>query len=209
LRGAVVRLEREGEIMGITARQLSFSRTSLAVTAMLLAAAPAVAQDPAEVVDIRRLYESVGKRVEGAERGEDGQIYSTELVVSATNQSWPATGIYQVRYAFHFERADGEAMPSRLVKVATRTEASARHYASEYLFDETGALVFHFASAAEESGLVETRVYFVRGRPIRVVRAGKVSDRLTPEERDVADEAARKAQQLKAFFAAASRLPDE
>jgi hypothetical protein len=177
--------------------------------AALLAAAPAAAQDPAEVVAIRRHYESVGRRVEGAERGEDGQIYSTELVVNATNQSWPASGIYQVRYAFHFERGDGESTPSRLLKVEMRTEVSARHYAAEYLFDEAGALVFYFARAAEESEQAETRVYYTKGRAIRLVRDAKVSDRPTAEERAVADAAARKAQQLKAFFATASRLPDE
>jgi len=176
------------------------------------------AQDNA-VNRIKRLYEDVGKKIELSEKGiEDSQIagiFCNELVVNRNNHIWPVVGNYEMTYKFYYELAhtEGHPYPDRLRKVVMKSSMSARSYLAEYLYDESGALVFYFAKPDEppigdEPQRVEQRIYFAAGRPIRVINGEKIIDSPTAKDRELAREIIKLSNQIKLFFAKSLELPN-
>jgi hypothetical protein len=60
--------------------------------------------------------------------------------------------------------------PNRLLKIINSTDRSDRKEYSEFIFNQSGQLVFYF----ENKDDVERRLYFAAGRPIRFQQGARV-----------------------------------
>ena len=97
--------------------------------------------------------------------------------------------IYAQKVKFFYSGGESEKSlyPDRLVMVKTERKVSARKYYEEFLYSETGALMFYFQKAEGDDDVpAERRVYFLGGR-IRVdetIVDGKSRDRLNAGDHD-------------------------
>jgi hypothetical protein len=175
------------------------------------------AQDRA-IERIRRMYDEIGKKIELAEKGVEEStysgIFSNELIINRNEHVWPAVGNFQVTYKFYYDSAgtEGHHYPGRLRKVVMKSRMSDRAYHSEYLFDESGALIFCYSKPVEPSTgdsppPPETRVYFSNRRPIRIVIGDKTRERLTAQDLETARKSLATGAQIKAVFASTLALP--
>lgn len=138
------------------------------------------------VEKIRSVYKDVSEKARLAEtdkeRGEFGELVMNEITINKRNHQWRAVGIYQQTYKFFYKGGDSEEhmYPDQLVMVKVERKESNRIYSEEYLFSDTGALIFYFQKAANDKMVpAERRVYFSGVRPIRVIEDGKTRDRLS------------------------------
>lgn len=187
---------------------------------VLLLPTVGIASDQNKAVEqIRRAYDDIGKKIELSEKGIEESSYSgifcSELVVNRNNHIWPVVGNYKLSYRFYFELShiEGHEYPDRLRKVVMTSSMSSRSYYSEYLFDESGALVFYFTKPNEppigdEEQRVEQRIYFAGGRPIRIINGQKVSDSLTAKDIQLARSVNDTSKEIKLFFTKSLALPN-
>lgn len=199
------------------------SRASLSTFALLLCLLVATtitveAQDKA-VERIKKTYEQMLEKIELSERGGEEStyvgIFCNEMVANKNDHVWPAVGNYQMRYRFYYDNAgtEGHHYPDRLRMVIMTSKLSDRSYRAEYLFNETGALIFYYTKPDEppvgdEPRPIEQRVYFANGRPIRVVRGQTPTDRLRAGDRLLATRVIATSKRIKIFFATTLNLPD-
>lgn len=199
-------------------RLLTFGFLIVAFFVFVPASAVVSAQEKA-VERIKRLYEDIGKKIDLSENGtEESQfagIFCNELVVNKNKHIWPVVGNYEMTYKFYYELAhtEGHPYPDRLRKVVMKSSMSARSYYSEYLFDEEGALVFYFTKPNEppigdEPQRVEQRIYFARGRPVRIINGQKVRDVLSAKDIELARGIVNTSRQIKLFFTKSLELPN-
>ena len=137
------------------------------------------------VEKIRSVYKDVSEKARLAEtdndRGEYGELVMNELTINKRNHQWRAVGIYQQTYKFFYKGGNSEEhmYPDELVMVKVERRESNRTYSEEYLFSDTGALIFYFQKADNDKAVpAERRVYFSGLRPIRVIEDGTTRDRL-------------------------------
>ncbi len=137
------------------------------------------------VEKIRAVYKDISEKARLAEtdddRGEFGELVMNELTINKRHHQWRAVGIYHQTYKFFYKGGDSEEhmYPDQLVMVKVDRKESNRTYTEEYLFSDTGALIFYFQKADNDKLVpAERRVYFVGVRPIRIIEDGKTSDRL-------------------------------
>ena len=202
----------------MTRRQLAFKFVMLTFVLFFSASAVVSAQDKA-VERIKRLYQEIGEKIELSENGtEDSSvagIFCSEIVVNRNKHIWPVVGNYELTYRFYFELShnEGHPYPDRLRKVVMMSSMSARSYYSEYLFDELGFLVFYFTKPNEppigdEPERVEQLIYFVAGRPIRIINGQKTIDAITAKDLAMARGVVSTSRQIKLFFAKSLDLPN-
>ena len=154
------------------------------VSIILIVGLGAYAQNAEKTVEkIRTIYNDVAEKASLCEavndRGEFGDLVMNELAINKRNHQWRAVGIYQQTYKFFYKGGGHEEhlYPDQLVLVKVSRRESDRTYQEEYLFSDTGVLLFYFQKA-ENDKLVpaERRVYFSGIRPVRVVSDGKTRD---------------------------------
>lgn len=186
---------------------------------LFLCAANVVRAQDGAVAQIRRMADELNKKIELSESGTEESTYAgiicNQLTVNSNEHVWPAVGNYLVIYKFYYDKAEGEGhhYPDRLRKVTMKSSMSDRSYYAEYIFDEAGALVLYYTKpveppVGEEVPAYEQRIYFSGGRPIRIARGGKQSDRLSREEHETARKITATVKRLKVFFAGTLALPD-
>jgi hypothetical protein len=132
----------------------------------------AVAQADQRVEAIRKIAQDVEKMVAECEgNGEESETFLTELTVNRNNGSYPAVGTYRSTAKFYYTYGDRERnpYPDRLLKAVVTTKRAARDETAEFLFDQSGDLIFWFAKDDER----ELRVYFERGRAFQATDRGK------------------------------------
>ncbi len=171
------------------------------------------------IEQIRRMAEELDAKIKLSEQGAEDSAYagivSNELVINRNEHVWPAVGNYQVTYKFYYDNAqtEGHHYPDRLRKVVMKSKMSDRSYYAEYLFNEAGAVVFYYTKPDEpqvgdETSPVQQRVYYAGGRPIRIVKGQKTSDRLNQQELELARKILAAGRRIKEFFASSIALPD-
>lgn len=157
------------------------------------------------VENIRNFYDEVSKEVEsteqGGEEGNYGGFVCNELSINKYEHSWPASGRYRISYKFFYEFGEHD---DKIVKIVSQSDVSSRHYYHEFLYDETGALIFYFLKAEEGETPKETRVYFSAGKAIRFIEGEKKRDKLTTEDMKNVREVLKKSAQVKEIFTKSS-----
>jgi hypothetical protein len=140
---------------------------------VLLFAADALAQSDRRVEAINKIRAKIDQDISASKaEPEYSNIYLTELAVNKNNGSYPAVGVYRPVAKFYYTYGDREKepYPNRLLKIVVTLDRSDRQEYSEFVFDESGQLVFYL----EKKDDVERRVYFAAGRPIRFEQDGRV-----------------------------------
>ncbi len=124
-----------------------------AVTAAcLVLAATAGAQS---IQEIRDLYYQTSADIEA------GVFYTTVVHINSGNMSFPAVGVFGRTMTFYWLAEPWNTPANRLVKAVVSSRVSAVEESAEYLYDESGGLVFCFIAGGYEE--VEHRFYFSDG----------------------------------------------
>jgi hypothetical protein len=143
------------------------------------------------------------------DRGEYGDVVMNELTINTRRHQWRAVGIYGKTFKFFYKGGDSEQhmYPDQLVLVKTERKESSRNYSEEYLFSDTGALMFYFQKAEnDDRSPAERRIYFSGIKAIRIIEDGKTRDRLTVEDNKTAKEILGQGQKIKTLFAQSIKL---
>ncbi len=152
-------------------------------------------------------YNDVAEKARLAESDEDqgsvGEFVMNELEINKLDHQWRAVGIYRPRYKFFYKGGDSEdhMYPDQLVLVKTDRTVSNRSYHEEYLYSESGVLLFYFQKAENDEMVpAERRVYFAGIKAIRIVEDGKSRDRLSPGDKTTVKEIRGQSAKIKDVF---------
>jgi len=121
--------------------------------------------------DIQKLYEQTNSDITVAEREAPySEIYLVELSVNKTGNSYPAVGTYSNVAKFYYTHGDREKdpYPHRLLKINVVTKRAASITNSEFLYNESGQLVFGYVRM-DGDAKSETRLYFAKGLLIKLL----------------------------------------
>jgi hypothetical protein len=205
--------------------------TKAACLLTLILPSSVVAQDrlvETKVAEIRKFYAVVSDRIKAsasarADPSETnlGGYYQTDLVVGSTTKPWAAVGLFKVTVRCYFDFTQPSETANRevqLVKVTQTVARASRSYATEFLFDAKGQLIFYFIKPTGEvdpnadalqylhEPNVEVRCYYEAGKAIRVV-VGKVSNEtLDKSQQAVAANGLAAAEAVRAVFTASMKV---
>ncbi|MBK8466055.1 MAG: hypothetical protein IPL32_09500 [Chloracidobacterium sp.] len=143
------------------------------------------------------------------ERGEFGELVMNELVINKRNRQWRAVGKYDLTYKFFYRGGDSEKhlYPDQLVKVVIDKKISNRKYAEEFLYSNSGALIFYFQKTEnDENAPAERRVYFSAGQTIRIIEDGKARNRLNKKDAATVREIVADSSKIKKLFISSIKL---
>jgi hypothetical protein len=142
-------------------------------------ALPANAQtNDKRVEEIRSIYQETNEQIAAAEKNfPESTIFLTELAVNKGGTMYPAVGTFRNTIKFYYTYGDREKnpYPDRLLKITVSTDRAAHREWSEYLFDQSGQLIFYYekmGAGAED----ESRFYFASDKIIRIMRGQRVAD---------------------------------
>ncbi len=174
-----------------------------------------------QVTNIRQFYTDTNKQIdEGLKDKTSGLHYAAwTLGGERDGRQWSGVGTMRSTDEFYFDCEPGKieecgADARKLVRkiVSSYTGAADLKTRNEYLFTKTGELVFVFTSELVNVGednidvlkTVEQRLYFSKGRLIRVSREGKnVDAKFTAEDLQKSKDALAEATRLRNIFALA------
>lgn len=161
----------------------------------------------------RTFYNDISEKARLADsdddRGQFGDLVVNELVINKRHHEWRAVGTYGLEYKFFYRGGDTEERmyPDRLVMVTAVRHVSSREYREEFLYAETGALIFYFQNALNDTDAPsERRVYFSGPKAIRIIEDGKSRDRLTATDLKTAAEIAAQSNKIKEIFIRSIKL---
>lgn len=120
------------------------------------------------IQDIRDLYFQTNAEIEA------GGFYTTVVNMNSEDLSFPAVGVFVRTTTFHWLAEPWNTPANRLVKATVSSEVSAAREYAEYLYDDSGRLVFCFVEGGYDE--VEHRYYFSDGRLVRFMDGDAVND---------------------------------
>lgn len=182
----------------------------LFIVVLLLAANVGFAQSIAE---IQKRYAQLAEKARlcetDDEQGEYGALVMNELTVNSRRHQWRAVGIYGQTYKFFYKGGESERRlyPDQLVLVKTERTVSNRTYSEEFLFSDAGALMFYYQRSQNDDQMpAERRVYFSRGRAVRVIEDNKTRDRMTARDLTVVAEVLSQSRRINDIFTRSIKL---
>jgi hypothetical protein len=131
-----------------------------------------VAVAAADISDIREMYYSAWEMI------ENGELYTTDLIINSAGKMYPATGTYGVTLRFHWVISEENYPDSELLMITASSVHAAVEQYQEYLYAPDGELIFHFRSGGYHMN--EERFYFTGGVLVRYIENGTSTDR--PDE---------------------------
>ena len=165
------------------------------------------------VETISKRYTDVAEKARLAEtdeeRGQFDELFMNELTINKLNHQWRAVGIHKLTYKFFYKGGDTEERmyPDQLILVKVERQQSNRTYWEEYLYSETGVLMFYYQKAEnDDQAPVERRVYFSGIKAIRVVDDAKSRDRLTAKDAEIFKESTLESIKIKDIFLKSIKL---
>lgn len=161
-------------------RSRSVHGIAAALLLLFTALAAAAQNEDKRVEAIRELYKTAKENITHAEQGDEGSKYFiNELILNRGNASFPAVGTYRSVQRFYYTYGDRSRnpYPDRLRMVIVETQRAGVVENEEYLFNDTGELVFYFNRIGEG----EQRLYFADSRMIRRLD-GQTSVNVTTRE---------------------------
>lgn len=159
----------------------------------------AFSQTDKRIEEIRKIYQEVNKKVAECEQnGDTSTTFLTEIVVNKNDGPYPAVGIYKSVIKFYYTFGDREKnpYPNRLLKIAITTNRSATTETSEFLFNESGQLIFYFENKEE----TERRIYFFGEKPIQFLDGKKIIEPKSKPTIRFAQEIAKQRQKMVSIF---------
>lgn len=144
----------------------------LLLLVLSIGANKSIAQTDRRVDAIKNICQKIDEDVARSEQASEySNIYTTELAVNKGNGSYPAVGIYRpvVKFFYTYGDREKDPYPNRLIKIVVAVDRSDRKEYSEYCFNESEKLIYHFSKKDD----VERRLYFVSERPIAFLEDNK------------------------------------
>jgi len=183
-------------------------RTCLLVAVGLLSLWPAVyGQTTRTVEKIDSYYNDISEKARlceaDDERGEFGDLAMNELKINSRDHQWRAVGKYNLTYKFFYQGGESEKhmYPDQLVKVVVDKNISNRKYVEEFLYANSGELMFYSQKAEnDEKAPAERRVYFSVGKPIRIIEDGKARSRINKKDAAIARATIADGEKIKQLF---------
>ncbi|MBC8042043.1 MAG: hypothetical protein IAF08_01245 [Rhizobacter sp.] len=170
---------------------------------LLCVSSAATAQDK-EVQAIRTRYQETAKKVQLLEQDpQNAALYVHRISLNDKGTPWPAVGNYKKTIKFYFELGDEQV--HTLVRIDITSESAAHQYATEYLFDAKGQLVFCYdrmPDGQSPENNIEVRYYFSGDKPIRRTEGKTISDKPSPEQQPQAKRLQSDAAELQSLFKA-------
>ena len=167
-------------------------KQTLCLSIILLVGLGVSAQTTDKAVEkIRAYYNGVAEKAILAEADEEhgqlDELFMNEFVVNKLNHQWRVVGIHMLTYKFFYKVKAGDSenhmYPDQLVMVKVLQQESNRTYSEEYLYSDTGALMFYFQKAENDDMTpAERRVYFSGFNAIRVVEDVQTRDKLVMKD---------------------------
>lgn len=165
-----------------------------------------------QATKIRQLFAATNKRIDvGLKDKTSGLHYAAwTLGGERDGQQWAAVGTMKIQDEFWFDGEpgrDGEESEDarKLIRkiVSAYAGAADLRTRAEYLFNDTGEIVFALTSEHDPEGkTMERHFYYAKGKLIRVVRDGKNIDRnVGNEDEQLAANAMTEAKKLQNIFA--------
>ena len=167
------------------------TKSRIVFRALLLCSASAIGQTLDRSIEtIQKRYANIAEKARLCEtdddQGEFGELFMNELTINSRSHQWRAVGIYGQKFRFFYKQVENDERrlyPDQLVFVKTERKSSARTYSEEFLFSETGNLIFYFQRSTNDEAMpAERRVYFAGTKALRVVEDSKTRDRLTTKD---------------------------
>jgi hypothetical protein len=186
---------------------------SIAILILISASAGFAQTVEQQAARIRNLYAATNKRIdEGLKDKVSGLHYAARAIGGERDgQQWAAVGTMKKLDEFWFDGEPGfneEENPDarKMIRkiISTYAGAADLRTRSEYLFDaETGEFVFAFTTERGADGkTTERRLYFHKGKLIRVTRDGKnVDAKFSADDLSAAQIELDTAKRLKNLFA--------
>ncbi len=169
-----------------------YQRSGLLILLLLAVSISAQQTADKQIEHIRKTYTELTERIATAEKDEESGKTSSlavnELVINKLDRSWAAVGIFRITYRFYYQNKEEEPYPTELVKVTRSAEISARKYAEEFVYDSSGSLIFYFERSEDDDAPLERRVYFAKGKPIRIIEDNEARDKFTNDDLSKIDE---------------------
>lgn len=165
------------------------------------------------VEKIRAYYNDISEKARLCEteddQGEFGDLVMNELVINSRGHQWRAVGQYRQSHKFFYKGGNSERhlYPDQLVLVVSEQKVSDRRYREEWLFSDTGVLMFYYKkSEGDAAGPAERRVYFTSIKAVRIVEDAKQRDRLTAADLKVANQIATQGRRVNDLFKQSIKL---
>lgn len=180
---------------------------------LLALAVTATAQVDKSVKATQARYADVAEKARLAEsdpdKGQYGDLVMDQLEINKLEHPWRAVGIHGITAKFFYTGGDTEQhmYPDELVLVKVERRTSDRNYREEYLYSETGTLLFSLQTAENDDTVPASRgLFFVGGKLVRVELGGKLRPTITADDRRAAADAVATSTRLKAIFANSLKL---
>jgi hypothetical protein len=157
---------------------------------------------------IRAMFKDVNERI------AQKKLYLNQLLVNARKLAYPVVGASSGTADFYFELLQAPTEKSnpkeRLRKVSLTSERGAIKWWSEYLFDESGALVFVFVKQDWGDNASEQRLYYNNGAVVAVLEGAGAEQspmHTTGAYSGLAAELMTNARSLQTLFTASMNIP--
>ncbi|MFK7910847.1 MAG: hypothetical protein AB8F34_09600 [Akkermansiaceae bacterium] len=121
---------------------------------------------------IRDTYKKTNTKIEttekSAEAAKASSISVDHYITNALNRSWEAVGNYKSTYKYYYIH-DAPNGTNQLLKMTKASESAARRYHEEFYYNEAGELIFYFQKTNDVDFPKERRIYFHKGKAIRLI----------------------------------------
>lgn len=179
-------------------------KNNILLIAILLLATNASLAQSVESIDKR--YANIAEMARLCEKdheiGEFGELVMNSLEINSQSHQWRAVGTYGQSFKFFYKGGNSETRPypDQLVFVTNDRRVSDQRYREEWLFSESGALELFVYNIESDPNPKQSRIYFSRGKPIKMVDGDKVTTRLSALDVKFANERAAQGRRIKELF---------
>lgn len=157
----------------------------------------------AQIQTIKEVYQKTNDKVaateKSAEAAKASSISVDHYITNALNRSWEGVGNYKVTTKFYYTH-DAPNGKNHLMKISQVTESAARRYHEEFYYNSTGQLVFYYQKTNDTEQPKERRIYFHKGKAIRLIDDQFSRDGYTDGDREMVGKIRQREKALKLKF---------
>jgi len=150
----------------------------ISITFVLVCQSIAFSQQVERISKIKEIYYKINNDV------ESNALYCNEFVLNKGKLPWPAVGIYQEKMQFFYDY-NTQYGSYDLKKIVIKAEHSITKTYIEFLFNDSGNLIFYYYSfQRDHDGKLERRCYFYNNILIRLIENAKIIDKIDNKYND-------------------------
>ena len=128
--------------------------------------------DKNHIQAIQETYQKTNAKVSATEKSAEAAKASDlsidHYITNAMNRSWEGLGNYKETYKFYYIH-DAPNDENHLLKISRVSEHATTRYHEEFYYNDAGELVFYFQKTNDPEYPKECRIYFHKGKAIRLI----------------------------------------